>query len=106
MKTDTFIHECESRGITLSISDGNLIYDAPDSAMTDDVMGYMKQHKPEIIAVLNASSWVADHGACVTCGIDTESMLTVPSKPWCWKCADCFDQEHAAHSKNATTAIV
>jgi len=105
MKTDTFIHECASRGITLSITDGNLAYDAPDSAMTDDVLDYLKQHKPEIMAVLNAPAWHGGHGACVDCGVDTESMLTVPSKPWCWKCADCFE-EHAAHSKNATTAIV
>jgi len=95
MKTDTFIQECESRGISLSISDGSLAYDAPDSAMTDDVLDYLKQHKQEIIETLKTPKWnhgEAEAGACHSCGEITGAMLTTPDGFIGWYCPDCFDK--------------
>jgi len=95
MKADTFIQECKSRGISLSISDGSLAYDAPDSAMTDDVLDYLKQHKQEIIDTLTTPVWnggALDGGACYSCGEHTGAMLTVPYGFVGWCCPDCFDK--------------
>ena len=53
MNCAEFIQKAERRGIKLSVADDNLAYDAPEGAMTDDVLSYVRQRKPEIIEELS-----------------------------------------------------
>ncbi len=53
MNCTEFIRKAGKRGIKLSVANGNLAYDAPEGAMTDDVVNYIRQHKPEIIEELS-----------------------------------------------------
>jgi len=87
MNTQAFLKQALQYGIRLSVHGDMLDVDAPRDALTPDVIDYMKQHKQEIISKLSEQ----EHGACVGCGKDTESMLTVPGEPWCWMCSACFD---------------
>jgi len=87
MNIQTFLKQALQYGIWLSVQGDMLDADAPKDALTPDVIDYIKQHKQEIISKLSEQ----DHGVCVRCGKDTESMLTAPSEPWCWMCSACFD---------------
>jgi len=88
MKAQDFLRQSLRRGIQLSVQGDKLDIDAPNSALTPDVMEFMRQHKSEIIEILTAP---LPHGSCYKCGSDTESMLTRPDGSDDWMCVPCFD---------------
>ena len=88
MNARTFLQQALQYGIRLSAHGDTLDVDGPKTALTPDVIDYMRQHKPEIIKALSAP---LAHGSCYQCGEDTQAMLTRPDGSWDWQCVPCFD---------------
>ena len=50
------LEECDSHGIRLSMDgDGGLTIDAPQDVLTPDLIGRLKAHKSELLAILTTS---------------------------------------------------
>ena len=86
MDVSTFLIECLMCDIKLN-ADGEKLQVEHTGRLKPATADFIRQHKQEIISKLSEQ----EHGACVGCGKDTESMLTAPGEPWCWMCCACFD---------------
>jgi len=90
MNAQSFLQQALQRDILLSVHGDELNVDAPNDALTSDVLECMRQHKTEIIEILRMPS---PHGSCHQCGETTQAMLTRPDGSCDWMCEPCFDQE-------------
>lgn len=86
MDINTFLIECEMRGIRIMADGENLRVKGSLKPATAD---YIRKHKAAILKLLNS-----EHGACHKCGADTRSMITKPDGSFIWICSQCIDADH------------
>ena len=85
MDIQTFFTECLIRGIRISLAGDSLNVES-DVRLKPATADFIRKHKGEIIQMLAEP----EHGACIHCGIDTQSLLTVPGADCMWWCPECF----------------
>jgi len=92
----TFITECLTRGLNISLLDGKVHVEA-DSQLKPATADFIRQHKPEIIQSLKPvwSGGDAESGSCHQCGKITSAMVTRPDVFAGWCCLECFDKRAA-----------
>ena len=84
--------DCDARNIRLAATgDGGLTIDAPQDALTPDLMGRLKAHKGELLAILRPA--VAPNGATTTrAGSEAELAERQPgAAPEAMRWEDCLD---------------
>ncbi len=55
MNPSTLIDDLTRKGVHLSVKGDRLVVDAPKRMLTDEVIGVLRDHKPEILAALRAT---------------------------------------------------
>jgi len=87
MDINTFLLECEMRGIRIMADGENLRVKGSLKPATAD---YIRKHKAAILKLLNNRKY----GACHICGADTRSMITRPDGSFRWICSQCIEADH------------
>lgn len=52
MTATEVLHTLQARDIRLTVDEGRLTYDAPEGAMTDEVLSLVRQHKTALLGLL------------------------------------------------------
>lgn len=60
MSAETALAEAAAKGVTLTLSGGKIIYSGPPEAVTDDLLGRLRQHKAELLQLLAAEAEKAE----------------------------------------------
>jgi hypothetical protein len=82
--------DCHARGIRLALAPGDgLAIDAPQDALTPDLLGRLKAHKPDLLVMLRPE---AELGTCEDCG---QALTETPTFDGflnleCPRCDRCF----------------
>jgi hypothetical protein len=104
--------ECEAHGIRLTLADdGGLSIDAPQDALTPELLGRLKAHKAELLALI-LPGWPADvpipawwgelvglfppgflrqaqRTDCRGCGFQVAVLWDSPERGLTWSCPQC-----------------
>jgi pyochelin synthetase len=87
MTVSEALHMLQARDIQLMVEGDQLRYDAPEGAITDEVLTLLRQHKAALLALLAPSTPAKDAAARAPC---TPGACTPPAPltPW-YPCVVC-----------------
>lgn len=101
MKAENLIRDLQSRGVQLSVENGALILNGPETALNDETIEMLRPHKPALLRLLsNGPSRQSD--ACLSCGSASDSptgrelMPEVLERPECPECHAPLDLQDRA----------
>jgi len=77
MMAGEVLHTLQARDIQLMVEGDQLRYDAPEDAITDEVLALLRQHKQELLALL-AQSAPANVAAATV--LSTQEVCTYPER--------------------------
>lgn len=92
MTAEELVHQCRALDIDLRVQDGRLRYDAPASALTNQLRDLLLRHKIEILALLEPPPAIpseAEVRAQATCGWELRPRFWERPAAWGggWVCA-------------------
>ncbi|MBX3435417.1 MAG: hypothetical protein KF847_19045 [Pirellulales bacterium] len=89
--------ECEAHGIRLTVAgDGGLAIDAPQDALTPDLLGRLKAHKGELLALLRPAP-----NAAPALPVATRDAPATPTEPVC-RCGGTAWRDVPIHGGRST----
>ncbi len=86
-RIEILFSELQAVGVTLFIEDGRLAFDAPDGAMTDELLARVRAERDGLLALLTGEQAAAPEPSGVSCPFCRSERLEDVEPGW--RCSEC-----------------